>query len=178
MADPFIGQILLVGFNFAPVNWAICDGSLLPISRYTALFSLIGTYYGGNGTSNFALPDLRSRVPIGMGQGNGLSPYAIGEMTGVENVALAVTEMPAHNHLINADNAPKTAVQPPANNYLAAATYEGRAAQDYSASLTSPTTLNLNAVTLSGTGRPHTNIQPVLAMNYIIALNGIFPSRS
>ncbi len=178
MADPFIGQILLVGFNFAPVGWHICDGTLLPISQYTALFSLLGTYYGGNGTSNFALPDLRSRVPIGMGQGNGLSPYVIGEMTGVENVTLLTSQMPSHNHLINADNAPATAVQPPANNYLAAGTASGRPADVYSASLTSPTTLNPNAVSLAGGNQPHTNIQPVLAMNYIIALNGIFPSRS
>jgi microcystin-dependent protein len=178
MADPFIGQILLVGFNFAPVSWHICDGSLLPISQYTALFSLIGTYYGGNGTSNFALPDLPSRVPIGMGQGNGFSRYAIGEMSGVETVTLLATQMPQHNHVIEADNAPATAAQTPANNFLAAGSASGRPVDIYSASLTSKANLNPNAVSYAGGNLPHTNIQPVVAMNYIIALTGIFPSRS
>jgi microcystin-dependent protein len=94
MADPFIGQILLVGFNFAPVNWHICDGTLLPIQQYTALFSLLGTYFGGDGVNNFALPDLRSRVPIGIGQGNGLTPYTIGQLAGVENVTLLASQIP------------------------------------------------------------------------------------
>jgi microcystin-dependent protein len=178
MADPFIGQILLVGFNFAPVGWHICDGTLLPIQQYTALFSLLGTYYGGDGTTNFALPDLRSRVPIGMGQGNGLSPYVIGQVAGVENVTLLANQLPKHNHLINADKAPAAVVQSPANNFLAAGTASGRPADIYSAALTSQTTLNPNAVSISGGNQPHTNIQPVLAMNYIIALQGIFPSRN
>jgi microcystin-dependent protein len=178
MAEPFVGQILLVGFNFAPVGWHFCDGTLLPIQQYAALFSLIGTYYGGNGTTNFALPDLRSRVPIGVGQGNGLSSYQMGQAAGVENVTLVASQMPLHNHLINADNAPATPVQPPANNYLAAGTASGRPADIYSASLTSPSTLNPNAVSSAGGNQPHTNIQPVLAMNYIIALQGVFPSRN
>ena len=178
MADPFIGQILLVGFNFAPVGWHICDGTLLPIQQNTALFSLLGTFYGGDGVTTFALPDLRSRAPIGMGQGNGLSPYVIGQVAGVENVTLAANQLPQHNHLINADKAPAAVVQSPANNFLAAATVGGRPADIYSASLTSQTTLNPNAVSLAGGNQPHTNIQPVLAMNYIIALQGIFPSRN
>jgi microcystin-dependent protein len=176
MAQPFLGQILLVGFNFAPVGWALCDGQLLPISQNTALFSLLGTQYGGDGRSTFGLPDLRSRVPIGMGQGNGLSPYTIGEMTGVESVTLQPTQMPAHTHLINATNA-AGGVQTPANNFLAAATAGGRPADIYSAG-PSQTTLSPNAVTNAGNNQPHNNIQPVLAMNYIIALQGIFPSRN
>jgi microcystin-dependent protein len=176
MAQPFLGQILLVGFNFAPVGWALCDGQLLPISQNTALFSLLGTQYGGDGRSTFGLPDLRSRVPIGMGQGNGLSPYTIGEMTGVESVTLQATQMPQHNHLINATNA-AGGVQTPANNFLAAGTAGGRPADIYSAG-PSQGTLSPNAVSFTGGSQPHNNIQPVLAMNYIIALQGIFPSRN
>ena len=178
MSEPFLGQIILVGFNFAPVGWHFCDGTLLPIQQNTALFSLIGTYYGGNGTTNFALPDLRSRVPVGFGQGNGLSPYQIGQITGVENVTLQASQMPQHSHLINADSAPTTPVQSPANNYLAAGTASGRSADIYSASLTHPATLNAGAVALSGGNQPHTNIQPVLGLNYIIALQGVYPSRN
>ncbi|ARN79912.1 phage tail protein [Methylocystis bryophila] len=178
MAEPFVGQILLVGFNFAPVGWHLCDGTLLQISQYQALFALLGTYYGGDGVSTFGLPDLRSRAPLGMGQGNGLSPYTIGEMTGVESVTLLVNQMPQHNHLINADNAPAAAVAKPTNNYLAAGSANGKPVENYSAALTSPTTLNSNAVTPAGGNLPHTNIQPVLAMNYIISLTGIYPAHS
>jgi len=177
MSEPFLGQILLVGFNFAPVGWHLCDGSLMSISQNTALFSLLGTYYGGDGVTTFALPDLRSRVPLGMGQGQGLSPYTIGEMTGSESVTLLANQMPQHSHLINADAAPAPGAPSPANNYLATASAGGKPADIYSAKLTSPTTLNPNAVTLAGGSMPHTNIQPVLAMNYIIATQGVYPSR-
>jgi microcystin-dependent protein len=176
MAEPFLGQILLVGFNFAPQGWALCNGQLLSITQNTALFSLLGTQYGGDGQTTFALPDLRSRVPIHQGQGNGLSNYAMGEMAGVENVTLLLSQIPSHNHLINATNA-AGGVQTPGNNFLAAATAGGRPADIYSAG-PSQGTLSPNAVSVAGGGQPHTNIQPVLAMNYIIALQGIFPSRS
>ena len=177
MSDPYIGQIILVGFNFAPPNWHLCDGSLLPISQYPALFSLLGTYYGGDGKTNFALPDLRSRVPVGMGQGVNLSPYTIGQQTGSESVKLDASQMPSHNHVINADNATTTGAATPANNFLAAGTAAGRPSNNFSTGLTAATTLNGNSVSSFGGNQPHTNIQPVLAMNYIIALNGIFPPR-
>jgi len=176
MSDPFIGQILLVGFNFAPVGWHICDGTLLPISQYAALFSLLGTSYGGNGTTNFALPDLRSRVPIGIGQGVGLSTYVIGQQAGVENVTLLANQMPAHNHNINA-TASGGGVASPANAFLAETADPRSVYNTYSASQSSPATLNPGSLSTSGGNQPHTNIQPVLAMNYIIALQGIFPSR-
>ena len=178
MADPFIGQILLVGFNFAPVGWHLCDGTLLSIQQNTALFSLLGTTYGGDGINNFALPDLRSRVPIGIGQGNGLSLYTIGETTGAESVTLLASQIPSHNHTINADNATTNGATTPANNYVAAGSSGGRPTNNFSTAVTSATTLNGNTVSHFGGNQPHNNIQPVLALNYIIALNGIFPSRS
>ena len=128
--------------------------------------------------SNFALPDLRSRVPVGMGQGNGLSVYTIGQQTGQENVTLLSSQMPSHNHVINADNAITNGAATPANNYIAAGSSGGRATNNYSTAVAAPATLNGNSVSSAGANQPHNNIQPVLAMNYIIALQGIFPSRS
>ena len=180
MAEPFIGQIILVGFNFEPVNWAFCNGQLLSISQNAALFSLVGTFYGGNGTTNFALPDLRSRVPLHFGQGNGLSPYAIGESAGVENVSLLSSQIPAHTHALNA-TASYGAAQSPAGAFLAETSQDGSSRGSiyfgYSAAQTTPATLNPNSVGLTGGNLPHPNIQPVLALNYIISLAGIFPSR-
>ena len=125
MAEPYIGQIILVGFNFPPVGWAFCNGQLLPISEYEALFSLIGTLYGGDGQSTFALPDLRSRVPLHIGQGPGLSSYALSQAGGVESVTLQSAQIPAHTHQVAADNAPAAGVPSPANNFLAAASSGG-----------------------------------------------------
>ena len=134
--DPYIGQILLVPFNFAPNGWAFCNGQLLPISQYTALFALLGTTYGGNGVSNFALPDLRGRVPVGFTQGPGLSNYVLGELGGAESVTLQVTQIPAHNHQLQAANV--AATQPnPSGNVLASANAAGRPANVYSPALTS-----------------------------------------
>src|SRR5437879_6406836 len=104
MAEPFLGMIIIVPFNFAPRGWAFCAGQIMPIAQNTALFSLLGTAYGGNGETTFALPDLRSRLPIGAGQGPGLSPYALGQVSGTESVTLNVTQMPQHTHLVNANN--------------------------------------------------------------------------
>ena len=116
MSEPFIGDTVAVGFNFAPVNWHLCDGSLLPISQYQALYALIGTTYGGNGTTTFGLPDLRGRIPVGMGQGPGLSNYTIGQMAGSTTVTLNSTQMPAHNHMIVA--APDATVAAPGNTKI------------------------------------------------------------
>jgi len=178
MAQPFLGQILLVGFNFAPQGWAFCNGQLLPINQFQALFALLGTTYGGNGQTTFALPDLRSRVPVHMGQGNGLSLYQIGEIAGVESVTLSTAQMPGHVHAIHADQAPAAVVQTPANNFLAAGIASGRPADNYSPTLSSQVSLNPASVTSVGGSQPHNNIQPVLAMNYIIALQGIFPTQN
>jgi microcystin-dependent protein len=169
--EPFIGEIRLFGFNFAPVGWAFCDGTLLPISQNTALFSLLGTTYGGDGRTTFALPDLRGRVPISMGTGSGLSPYDIGQQGGAENVTLTVNAVPAHGHNIQANDAPASESKP-GGGVLARTN-----ASTYAAG-TDGTTLSPNAISSSGGSQPHANLQPFLAINLCIALQGIFPSRN
>jgi microcystin-dependent protein len=169
--EPFIGEIRLFGFNFAPLGWALCDGSLLPISQNTALFSLLGTTYGGDGRSTFALPDLRGRVPVSMGTGPGLSTYDIGELGGSENVTLIASQVPAHNHNIQASDAPASEPKP-GGGVLA------RTNSSTYAAGTDGTTLSANAISSSGGSQPHPNLQPFLAVNFCIALQGIFPSRN
>jgi microcystin-dependent protein len=179
--EPFLGQITLFPFNFAPVGWAMCEGQLLPIGQYTALFSLIGTYYGGNGTSNFALPDLRGRVPIGQGHGNGLSPYVVGNQQGAETVTLLSSQSPAHSHAFPAfavaatTNAPSGAL--PAEGH---GTGRGGAPVNTYAPLQTATAVKLAAgqVGLAGGNQPHNNIQPYLTLNWCIALQGIYPPRA
>jgi microcystin-dependent protein len=170
MADPFVAEIRIVGFNFAPQGWAFCDGTLIPISQNTALFSLLGTSYGGNGTTLFALPNLRGKAPIHWGQGPGLSDRSIGESGGSETVTLTMNEMPAHAHAIAATSAPADRSNP-ASSVLATPadpTYTAQAAN----TVTNPTTL-----AVEGGTQPHNNLQPYLALNFVIALQGIFPSR-
>ncbi|PTS81558.1 phage tail protein [Sphingomonas sp. HMWF008] len=183
MSDPYIGEIRPFGFNFAPRNWLFCRGQLLSIQSNTALFSIIGTYYGGNGTTNFALPNLQSRVTVGMGTGNGLSTYVIGEQTGEENHLLLSTEMPAHSH------APYTRVKagtadghrvPVAGDYLTRLNVTSTAfgLTWLTAPLTNATTLHPSAIGLAGGNQTHPNIQPVLAINYCICVAGTFPARN
>ena len=179
MDAPFIGSIVLFAGNFAPRGWQFCAGQILPIAQNTALFSILGTTYGGNGQTTFALPDLRGRVPVGQGQGPGLSPYELGEVTGVENVSLIATQMPAHNHLVQvsagqADSATAN------NNYLAVANgnFSGDAVTVNTYNGAPGGTLGGNSISIAGGSQPHDNIQPSLGMNYIIALEGIFPSRN
>jgi microcystin-dependent protein len=178
--NPFLGQILMVAFNFAPVGWALCNGQLLSIGQNNALFALLGTTYGGDGINTFALPNLQSRVAIHQGQGSGLSPYSMGSAGGTENVTLLAQQMPSHNHLINVNNTPGTAPDPTNNIQAEAGTGDPRnptlTSQFTSAAATG--TMAPNAVSMAGGGQPHANIQPYLTMNFIIALQGIFPSRS
>jgi microcystin-dependent protein len=161
--------------NFAPVGWALCNGQLLPISEYTTLFNLIGTTYGGDGTTTFALPDLQGRVPIHMGTGSGLSTYVIGENGGVENAAVAVAQAPAHDHgwavLTAAGTADKEKLP---GGYLANGAL---AVYDNSAS---PPTMPLAASTIAPVGgsQPHENMAPYLVITFIISLFGIYPSQS
>jgi len=189
--EPFLSMIMLWPCNFAPVGWAFCAGQLLPIAQNSALFSLLGTTYGGNGTSTFALPDLRGRVPVGAGQGPGLSNYTLGEVSGTENVTLLINQMPAHAHTvsltlsISASNAQATNNTPGANNSLAAAYDLGNANSIAAYNTSAPNTpLNIGGNSLNGnTGiaggsQPHSNMQPFLSINYCIALQGIYPSRS
>jgi microcystin-dependent protein len=178
--EQYLGQILMVAFNFAPVGWALCNGQLLPIAQNTALFSLLGTFYGGDGVTTFALPNLQSRVPIHQGQGAGLSPYVIGSVGGAESVTLSVTQMPSHNHAINVNNTPGSAPDPTGKIQAEAATGDPRNPSLISQFTTaSPTgTMAANTVTTAGGSQPHANIQPYLTINFIIALQGIYPSRN
>ena len=173
--EPFIGQLMLVGFNFAPKGWALCNGQLLSIAQNTALFSLLGTTYGGDGITTFALPDLRGRAPLHFGQGPGLSNYVQGEASGVENTTLLITNMPAHNHAILANSSVGNSNSP-----------EGALLAGYGTSLppegpytsaNANTTLSPNAVGPTGGSQPFSILQPFLVLNWIIALEGIFPSR-
>lgn len=174
MADPFVAEIRIYPFNFAPRGWAFCDGQLLPISQNTALFSLLGTTYGGDGKTTFALPNLRGRAPMHPGQGPGLSLRNLGESAGVETVTLLQSEMPVHPHALSANNQPGED-----------ATANGEAlARSVGASIYQTTT-NQNLVQLAaqnvgvaGGGLPHNNMQPYLTLNFCIALQGIFPPRS
>ena len=170
--EPFLGFISMFGFGFAPRGWATCDGQLLSIAQNTALFSLLGTTYGGNGQTTFALPDLQGRVAVHTGQGPGLSPRDLGEVGGVENVTLTTQQIPAHTHgfRVNSAAATDTAVS---NNFPAVA--GGSVGNAYGTSQNG----SMPADTLQpvGGGQPHNNLQPYLTMNYIIALEGIFPSR-
>jgi microcystin-dependent protein len=172
--EAFIGQLALVAFNYAPQNWALCNGQILPISQYAALFSLLGTSYGGDGVTTFALPNLQGRVPIHAGSGAGLSPYNIGQNGGVESVALNVTQMPAHSHQINTyDSATTPPVEKsPTGNILGGPTKFASYASEAPNS-----TLSANSVTPQGGSTPHTNLQPFLVLNWVICLNGIYPSR-
>ena len=170
MASPFIGQIMIAAFNFAPRGWAFCNGQLLPIAQNQALFSILGTTYGGNGQTTFALPDLRGRVPMQSGQGPGLTARTLGEVSGSEAVTLLQTQMPAHTHLAQA-SASAPAVGVPTGNAWATG---GTAA--YAAS---PNTMMAGeALNNAGGGQPHENRAPLLVVNYCIALSGTFPSRN
>ncbi len=175
MAEPFIGQIIQAGFNFAPRGYATCDGQLLSIAQNTALFSLLGTTFGGDGRVTFGLPDLRGRVAIHQGQGPGLTPRVMGEAAGSETVTLINSEMPMHNHLMAVTNV-SGAVATPNGNFIAASS-------DANAVVTfRPTsdgsTLNPQSIGLAGGNQPHNNMQPYLVINFCIALQGIFPSRN
>lgn len=171
---------MMVGFNYAPVGWALCNGQLLSIAQNQALYALLGTTYGGDGRTTFALPDLRGRCAIGTGQGPGLQPYAQGQTGGVENVTLTPAQMPQHTHGLAANNGNGT-VSSPAGTVLANAqvTIERGNTVDGNTYLqgTPNTTMSPQAIQPTGGNLPHTNMQPYIAMNYIIALVGIFPSR-
>jgi microcystin-dependent protein len=173
--NPFIGQLMCVGFNFAPVGWALCNGQLLSIAQNTALFSLLGTTYGGDGISTFALPNLQGRAPIHMGQGPGLGNYILGQTGGTETVALNASQLPSHSHTINATSNPGSNSHPN-GQYLASS--GGGAIYDAGTGGNGvDSQLNAGAVSVAGSGQPFDNHMPYLTMNWIIALQGIFPSR-
>jgi microcystin-dependent protein len=166
MTEPFIAEIRIVAFNFAPRGWALCDGQLLPINQNQALFSLLGTTYGGNGQTTFALPDLRGRSPVNPG-----TQITLGERGGEENHTLTTPEMPAHTHPVNGDAADASATTP-AGNVWAAST-----SNPFSSSAPN-TVLSAASVGTAGGSQPHNNLQPYTVVNFVIALTGIFPSRN
>ncbi len=180
MSDQFLAEIRIFPFNFAPIQWAFCNGQLLPLSQHTALFSLIGTYYGGDGRSNFQLPNLQGRVPVDAGQGAGLSPYDVGEEGGNQTVTLLDTQNPSHNHLVNASGSNGTATDPSGNVY-ARGHYDNNGSKGavdlYTQTAPGPTTLKPTAIGVTGGGQPHNNMMPYLTLNFCIAMQGIFPPR-
>ena len=176
MSEPFLGEIRMFGGNFAPVGWAFCSGQLLPIAQNTALFSLLGTTYGGNGQTTFALPDLRGRVPMSFGQGPGLSPRNLGEAAGSEGVTLLTTQMPSHNHAANGATGNATAPSPQGGVWAQQVDSQGGTGNGYTAAPN--TTMSPQAIGQAGGNQPHDNLQPYLCVNFIIALQGIYPSRS
>ncbi|MDQ3927758.1 MAG: tail fiber protein [Chloroflexota bacterium] len=167
-----MGEIALFPYNFAPLGWALCNGQLLSISTNTALFSLLGTTYGGNGQTTFALPDLRGRVPMSSGQGPGLSNYQLGQTGGSESVTLIQSQMPAHTHSVSAATGAGTSASPDGKVWAASS------ARDNLYAVTPNTTMAAQAVGAAGGNQPHDNTQPYLTLNYCIALEGIYPSRS
>ena len=171
MADPFVAEIRIFPFNFAPRGWAWCDGQLLPLSQNTALFSLLGTTYGGNGKSNFALPDLQGRAPMHPGQGPGLSLHDLGETGGSETVTLLESEIPAHSHAVS-DSLSDGTSQTPTDSKLAAGVGIGEYAAPGALVQLSP-----NALPPAGGDQPHNNMQPYLTFYFNIALQGVFPPR-
>jgi len=167
MADPYVGEIRPVGFNFQPVGWSYCDGRLLSIEEFPALFQLIGTIYGGDGETTFAVPDLRGRLAVHQGAG-----FVLGQEAGEEAVTVTLSQLPSHGHFLNVSSADGTTNQPN-GNFLAVAP----AAMGHVYGTNIDTTMNAGAVGQSGGTQPHENMQPSLVMNYIICLEGVFPPQ-
>jgi microcystin-dependent protein len=162
--EPFLGMLMAVPFNFAPKGWVLCQGQLLPINQYQALFAVLGTTYGGDGRTTFGLPDLRSRIPVGSGQG-----FTLGEKGGSESVTLTMSQVPPHTHNVMATAAGASTPNPSGNVLATAAMY---------ATGTTLTAMSPNAISAAGGSQPHPNLQPYLVVNWCIALQGIFPSQN
>jgi len=172
MADPFVAEIRIFGFNFPPTGWAFCNGQLLPISQNTALFSLLGTNYGGDGKSTFGLPNLQDSAPMHPGD-NGQGQHVLGETGGTSSVTLLVSEIPAHSHTVNVSNGPANLQAPGTDRIL------GRA--NNNVYLDNPANLvpmAFESLAPAGGGLPHNNMQPYLTLNFCIALQGVFPARN
>jgi microcystin-dependent protein len=171
MATPFLGQLMAAGFNFAPKGWALCNGQTLAINQNQALFSLLGTTFGGNGVQNFMLPNLQGRIPLSFGQGPGLSNYNLGQIGGETALILAANQVPGHTHnAVASSSAPS--VKPPSGGALASNVGM------YTSGQTPGTAMNASSVVPAGGSQPHPNQQPFLVINWCIALTGIFPSQN
>jgi microcystin-dependent protein len=173
MSDPYIGEIRIFAGNFAPRSWAFCNGQLLSISQNTALFSLLGTNYGGDGRVTFGLPNLQDRAPMHWGEGPGLTPRSLGETAGSNSSTLSINEMPSHPHNLVASTSPASG-RDPTNNPLA----RSRNGNAYQSVPQSQVPMAAQAVNINGNSQPHNNMQPYLGVSFIIALQGIFPPRS
>jgi microcystin-dependent protein len=175
MADPFVAEIRIFGFNFPPTGWAYCNNQLMPISQNTALFSLLGTTYGGDGKSTFALPGMEGNAPMHPGQGPGLSLHDLGEESGTTSVTLLDSEMPAHQHFVQCKGAPPPANAGVPDPSVAIARSSGSTAFTAPAALGA---MNPQMISVTGGGLPHNNLMPFLTLNFCIALQGVFPPRS
>jgi microcystin-dependent protein len=176
MANPFVGEIRIFAGNFAPTGWALCNGQLIPIAQNTALFSLLGTYYGGDGKSTFALPNLQGAAPLMAGQGPGLSLRNLGETGGEDTVTLLTSEIPAHAHAVTGSSAAGTNVSPTRNDWGVASITRGQ--KLYSQNAGTGPAMSQQAFGPSGGSQPHNNLPPYLTVTFIIALQGVFPARS
>jgi microcystin-dependent protein len=174
MSSPFVAEIRMWGCNFAPTGWATCDGQLLPISQNTALFSLLGTFYGGDGKSTFALPNLQGSAAMHQGQGAGLADYFLGQQGGSEFITLLETEIPIHNHFVTGQNAHIGTI-PAANASQSLAKSAG--GNSYTDQTTNLTQMSFNAIAPAGGSLPHNNMQPYLTVLFAIAMQGVFPPR-
>ena len=174
MSEPFLAEIRIFGGNFAPVGWALCQGQILPISQYAALFSLIGTFYGGNGTSTFALPNLQGMAPMHQGQGPGLNLYVLGETAGSETVTLTTAEVPQHTHTYKAGAGGRGEVATIPGNVNA----DAAALTNIYGATSDGTLMNPGMIVPTAASLPHENRQPFLVLNFIIALQGVYPARS
>jgi microcystin-dependent protein len=176
MANPFLGQLLLVGFDYAPYQWAPCNGQLLPISAYTALFSLLGVNFGGDGIRTFGLPNMQGNVAVGYGQGPGLSQYGLGETGGASNITLLSGQTPSHTHTPQADILPAEQTAPGGNVFA-----KSGAGSIYNNATATPPLTAMGAAAIppfNGGSQPHNNMMPYLALNWVIAMTGVFPTRS
>jgi microcystin-dependent protein len=174
MSSPFVAEIRMFGCNFAPTGWAFCNGQLLPISQNTALFSLLGTFYGGDGKSTFALPDLQGSVPLNQGQGSGLSEYFLGQQSGSEFVTLIQSEIPFHTHSLMAHTPDQADLLSPTPTEALAKANPGFA---YNATTSGLQNMNFQALGNAGGSLPHNNMMPYLTVNFCIAMQGVFPPR-
>lgn len=170
MTERYIGEVRMFGGNYAPAGWALCDGQRIPIAGNEALFSLLSTTYGGDGQVDFGLPDLRGRVPVHRGSGRGMGNYVLGQAGGAETVTLSASHLPVHTH-------PLTATNDSANSQNPGGMVPARSSADVFTAQASPLAMNANAITATGQSQPHDNVQPFQCVNFIIALEGTFPTK-